>query len=121
MRIPGLVSVLLMAVALGACDDLTRPGSRSLDGDWSARVDGESVWVTLRDDGDQIRGSGDWGRDEVYVTGERRHDDVYLMFDFLQYNPIELEGRLVNGEIEGRLYGSGYDGELVRFRRDSWR
>lgn len=115
-----LIPMLLMAV-LGGCVDFTGPGSRSLDGDWSARVDGETVWVTLRDDGRVIRGSGDWGRDDVYVTGERDRDEVHLVFEFLDFNPIELEGRILSGEIEGRLYGSGYHGEVVRFRRDSWR
>ena len=120
MRRIALIPLLLMVV-LGACDDFIGPGHRSLDGDWIARIDGETVEISLRDDDRDIRGSGDWGRDDVHITGERYHDDVYLVFEFNRFNPIELEGRIVSREIEGRLYGSGYHGESVRFRRDSWR
>lgn len=119
MRRTALIPVLLV-LALGACTDLVGPGARSLEGRWSARVDGETVRITLTDDSRGIRGSGEWGRDHVYVTGDRRYDEVYLFFEFSRYNPIELEGRAFSGEIEGRLYGSGYRGDPVRFERDSW-
>lgn len=118
MRRTALIPVLLMLV-LGACTDFAGPGRRSLDGMWSARVDGETVRITLTEDARGIRGSGEWGWDRVYVTGDRFHDEVYLVFEFGQYNPIELEGQVFSGEIDGRLYGSGYHGDLVRFRRDS--
>lgn len=118
MRRLALLPILLVTLLLGACDDLTGPGGRSLDGQWVARVEGEQVWLSLRDDGRDIRGSGEWGYDDIYVSGERRSSDVYLVFEFDRYNPIELEGRINNREIEGRLYGSGLDGERVRFRRD---
>jgi hypothetical protein len=116
-----LIPLLLLIMVLGACTDFTGPGGRALDGDWSARIDGDLVWLSLREDYDGIRGSGDWGRDVVYVTGERYGNEVYLVIDFRYYNPIEFEGRLVNREIDGRLYGSGYQGERVRFRRESRR
>lgn len=109
---------LLLALLLGACEDLTGPGGRSLDGEWTARIEGEEVWVSLRDDRGEIRGSGEWGYDNVWVTGERIDSDVYLTFEFDDYEPIELEGTIVSREIEGRLYGSGLEGERIRFRRD---
>ena len=121
MRRLALFPLLLLIVVLGACADATGPGRRALDGDWSARIDGETVWISLREDRGSIRGSGEWGVDDVYVSGERYDSEVRLVFEFSRYNPIELEGRLVSQEIEGRLYGSGYQGELVRFRRDSRR
>ena len=112
---------LLLVVVLGACTDATGTGRRTLDGEWSARIDGETVWLSLREDGGSIRGSGEWGRDALYITGERYNDEVHLVLEFSRFNPIELEGRLVNRELEGRLYGSGYQGERVRFQRDSVR
>ena len=118
MRRLALLPVLLATLFLGACDDLTAPGSRSLDGQWSARIDGEEVWVSLRDDRGDIRGSGDWGFDDVSVRGERIDSEVYLIFEFDDFNPIELEGEIVSREIDGRLYGSGLEGDRVRFRRD---
>lgn len=118
MRRLALLPLLLVTLLLGACDDLTGPGGRSLDGDWTARIEGESVWLSLRDDGREIRGSGEWGYDDVYVTGERVDSDIYLVFEFDRYNAIEFEGRITNREIDGRLYGSGLDGERVLFRRD---
>lgn len=121
MRRLALIPLLLLIVALGACTDFTGPGHRALDGEWSARIDGESVWLSLREDRGSIRGSGEWGRDIVYVTGERYGNEVYLQFEFRYFNPIELEGRLASWEIDGRLYGSGYQGERVRFRRESRR
>lgn len=118
MRRLALLPLLLAALILGACDDVTGLGGRSLDGEWSARIDGEEVWVSLRDDGGEIRGSGEWGYDDVFVTGERDGSEVYLVFEFDDYNPIELEGAIVSREIDGRLYGSGLEGERVRFRRE---
>jgi hypothetical protein len=118
MRRLALLPLLLAALFFGACDDLTGPGRRSLDGEWSTRIDGEEVWVSLRDDGGEIRGSGEWGFDDIFITGERNDTDVYLIFEFDGFNPIELEGEIVSREIEGRLYGSGFGGERVRFRRD---
>jgi hypothetical protein len=113
-----LLPPLLAALLLGACGDLTGLGGRSLEGEWSARIEGEEVWVSLRDDRGEIWGSGEWGWDEVYVTGERIDSDVYLIFEFHRYSPIELEGVIVSREIDGRLYGSGLEGERVRFRRE---
>lgn len=122
MRRLGLIPLLLLLiVGLGACTDIIGPGGRTLDGDWSARVLGESVWLSLREDRGSVRGSGDWGRDVVHVTGERYGNEVYLIFEFRHFQPVELEGRLVNREIDARLYGSGYRGERVRFRRESRR
>lgn len=118
MRRLVLLPLLLAVVLLGACSDLTGPGSRSLEGEWVARIEGEEVWFSARDDRGDIRGSGEWGIDDVYVTGERRDSDVYIVFEFDRFNPIELEGEIRNREIDGRLYGSGYDGVRVRFVRD---
>lgn len=117
-----IIPLLLVMVVLGACHDLTGPGrSGSLDGQWSGRIDGEQIWLSLRDDRGVIRGSGDWGYDPIDVRGERYSSEIYLMFDFRHYNPIELEGRIRGGEIDGRLYGSGYHGERIRLRRSSRR
>ncbi len=74
--------------------------------------------MSLRDDDGEIRGSGEWGYDDVFITGERTGSDLYLEFDFARFNPIELEGNIQNREINGRLYGSGLDGDRVRFYRD---
>lgn len=117
MRRLALIPLLLAVLFLTACDDVTGTG-RSLDGEWVARVDGEEVWFSIRDSGGDIRGSGEWGYDDIYVTGDRRDRDVWLVFEFDRFNPIELEGRIQGRELEGRLYGSGYDGVRVRFRRD---
>lgn len=121
MRKRSLIPLLLLFVLLGACGDITGSGSRSLDGEWGARVDGETVWFSLRDSRGDIRGDGEWGYDYIHVDGERFDRDVYLVFDFNRYNPIEFEGRVNSSEIDGRLYGSGYDGVRVRFRRESRR
>ena len=117
-RLALLPLLLLTALTLGACDQVTGISGRSVDGRWSARIGGEDVWLSLRDDRGDIRGSGEWGYDDVYVTGERNDTDVYLRFEFDQYNPIELEGVIIDRDLEGRLYGSGLDGDRVRFRRD---
>lgn len=121
MRRLTLIPLLLLIVLLGACDDISGVGGRDMDGSWSARVDGETVWLSLRDDRGLIRGSGEWGYDDIYVDGERRDGEVWLIFEFNRYNPIEFEGRVRRSELEGRLYGSGYDGVRVRFRRESRR
>lgn len=121
MRKLALMPVLLLMVVLGACTDIAGPGHRSLDGQWSARIDGETVWLSLREDRHGIRGSGDWGRDAFHVTGDRYGNQVHLHFDFWHFNPIEFEGRLTSREIDGRVYGSGYRGDRVRFRRESRR
>lgn len=121
MRRLTLIPLLLLFVLLGACDDIAGVGGRDVDGTWSARVDGESVWLSLRDDRGVIRGSGEWGYDDIYVDGERRSGEIWLIFEFGRYNPIEFEGRVRGSELEGRLYGSGYDGVRVRFRRGSRR
>ena len=68
-----------------------------------------------------IRGSGEWGYDDVYVDGERDDGEIWLIIEFNHYNPIEFEGRVRGSELEGYLYGSGYDGVRVRFRRESRR
>lgn len=116
-----LLPMLILTLGVSACEDVTGIGSRSTDGEWSARIDGEDVWISLRDDRGEIRGSGEWGYDDVVLYGERRDDDVFLVFDFDDFNPVELDGVVRNDEIEGRLRGSGYDGERVVFRRDRYR
>lgn len=121
MRRLTLIPLLLLFGVLGACGDITGPGSRSFDGEWSARVDGEIVWFSLRDSRGDIRGDGEWGYDYIYVDGERFDRDVYLVFEFNRYSRIEFEGRLSSSEIDGRIYGSGFDGKRVRFRRESRR
>jgi hypothetical protein len=118
MRRITVFPLLLSALLLGGCDELGGLGGRSIDGEWRARIDGEEVWVTLRDDRGEIRGSGDWGFDDVYVTGDRFDSDVYLEFEFYDYDPIDFEGVVRGREIEGRFFGSGLDGERVRFYRD---
>ena len=118
MRRLALIPLLLVVLLLGACDDLTGPGSRSLDGEWVTRIDGEEVWMSLRDDRGQIRGSGEWGFDDVSIRGERFDEEVYLIFEFDDFNPIELEGEIRSREIDGRLSGRGLDGDRVSFPRD---
>jgi hypothetical protein len=118
MRRITMLPLLLLTLLLGACDDVSGLGGRTVDGDWSARIDGEEVWVRLRDSRGEIRGSGDWGFDDVYVTGDRFDSDVYLEFDFDDFNPIEFEGIVRGRELEGRLYGSGLNGEYIRFHRE---
>ena len=109
---------LLLVLLLGACSDVTGLGGRSLDGEWRANIDGEDVWVSLQDDRGDVWGDGAWGYDDVYVSGDRTGSDVYLSFEFDRYDPIDLEGTVRGGVIEGRLYGSGLDGEHVRFYRE---
>lgn len=121
MRRLFIIALLLVMVVLGACHDVAGPGrGGSLDGQWSGQIDGERIWISLRDDRGVVRGSGDWGYDDIDVWGERlSSSEIYLRFDFRRYNPIELEGRIRGSEIEGRLYGSGYQGDRIRLRRGS--
>src|SRR5690606_15393912 len=100
MRRFTLIPLLLLLALVGACDDITGPGSRDLDGEWSARIDGETVWFSLRDSRGDLRGDGEWGYDRIYVDGERFDRDVYLVFEFNGFNPIEFEGRVSSREIE---------------------
>lgn len=118
MRRIALLPLLLLGLLLGACDDLTGLGGRSVEGEWSARIEGEEVWMSLRDDGREVWGSGEWGFDRVSISGERIGSDLVLVFDFAGFNPIEFEGSVLGRELEGRLYGSGYDGERVSFYRE---
>jgi hypothetical protein len=117
MRWVTIVSLLLLAPLLGACDDVAGLGTRSVDGEWRAAIDREEVWLSLRDHRGEIRGSGRWGYDDVFVRGERFGSEVRIEFDFDRYAPIELEGVVRGRDIEGRLYGSGFHGERVRFHR----
>ena len=117
MRRITIFPLLLLALLLGACDDVSGLGARSVDGDWLARIDGEEVFMSLRDDRGEIRGTGAWGWDEALVTGDRFDSEVDLRFTFDRYEPIEIEGVVRGNEIDGRVYGSGYDGERVRFER----
>ena len=117
MRRITIYPLLLLALLLGACDDISGLGRRSVDGDWLARIDGDEVFLTLRDDDGNIWGSGAWGWDEVIVTGDRFDSDVEMQFAFDRYAPIAFEGVVRGNELDGRLYGSGYDGVRVRFDR----
>ena len=118
MRKSLLLRLLLLVLLLGACGDLTGLGGRSVDGEWSARIEGEDVWLSLRDDGQEIWGSGEWGFDKIRVDGERFGSDVRLQFEFYDFTPIEFEGTVRGTALEGQLYGSGYRGERVRFYRE---
>jgi hypothetical protein len=110
---------LLALLFLVGCSDAVGVGSRSVDGEWTARVDGEDVWMSLREDSrGRVTGSGDWGWDRVYVRGDRRGSDVYLVFEFDRFSPINFDGSLRSGELDGRLTGSGWTGQRVTFRRD---
>ena len=118
MRRVALLPLLLFSLLVGACDDLAGLDGRSVDGEWRARIQGEEVRMSLRDDRGDVRGRGEWGYDDVFITGDRQGSDLYLEFEFDDFNPIEFEGSIANREIEGRVYGSGLDGERVRFYRD---
>lgn len=109
--------LLLVVLLLAACDNVAGLSGRSIDGEWRARIGGEEVWISLRDQRGEVWGSGEWGFDRVYISGERFESDLYLVFEFDYYNPIEFDGIVRNREIEGRVYGSGLDGEHVRFYR----
>lgn len=119
-RIMMLVPFLLTTLTVAACDDLIGLGLGSVDGEWSTRLEGETVWIHLRDDRGVIRGSGEWGWDDLTVRGDRRGTRVNLLFrfDYDEFRPIEFEGSLYAGRLEGRIYGSGYYGERVNFRRE---
>jgi hypothetical protein len=109
---------LFALLLLAGCSDVVGISSRSVDGDWTARVDGETIWVTLREDSrGRITGSGEWGWSQVYVSGDRRGSDVYLIFEFDRFSPVTLDGTLRNREIDGRLQGSGYN-QYITLRRD---
>lgn len=110
-------SLLLIVLLLAACGDVAGLGGRSIDGEWRTRIGGEEVWISLREDRGEIWGSGEWGYDRILVTGERINSQLYLLFEFDYYNPVEFDGTVRNREIEGRVYGSGLDGEHVRFYR----
>ena len=118
MRRVFTIPLLLLALLLAACDDLSGLGGRSVDGDWSARLDGEDLWMTLREDRGEIWGEGEWGFDDVYVTGERNGSQVYLVFEFVRFDPVEFEGTIRGTELDGWVQGSGWNGERVRFYRD---
>lgn len=107
---------ILAVLMLGACSDIAGLGG-SVDGDWRATIGGEDVRVSLRDDGGDIWGNGYWGYDKVYVFGSRSGSGVSLRFEFDGYNPIDLDGTVRRGLIDGRLYGSGYNGDYARFDR----
>ncbi len=108
---------LVLTLLLGACSDIAGLGGRSTDGDWRATIHGEDVRVSLRDDRGDVWGDGYWGYDDVYVSGDRRGSVVSLRFEFDRYNPIDFDGTVRDRQIEGRLYGSGYNGDYVRFYR----
>ncbi len=110
---------LLALLFLAGCSDALGIDGRSVSGEWTARVDSENVWMSLREDGrGRITGSGEWGWDHVYVSGDRRGSEVYLVFEFDRYSPITLDGTIRNREIDGRLTGSGWRGDRVTFWRD---
>jgi hypothetical protein len=109
---------LFALLLLAGCSDAIGISSRTVDGDWTARVDGETIWVTLREDNrGRITGAGEWGWSEVYVSGDRQGSEVYLMFEFDRFSPVTLEGTLRGREIDGRLRGSGYN-QRITLRRD---
>jgi hypothetical protein len=73
---------LVALLFLAGCSDALGIDGRSANGEWTARVDGENVWVSLREDSrGRITGSGEWGWDDVWVTGDRRGSDIYLVFE----------------------------------------
>jgi hypothetical protein len=110
---------LIALLFLVGCVDAVGVGRGSVDGQWTARVDGENVWMSLREDRQgRITGSGDWGWDPIYIRGDRRGSSVYLVFEFDRFNPISFDGDLRGREIDGRLTGSGYTGVRVTFWRD---
>lgn len=110
---------LVALLFLVGCSDALGVGRGSVDGQWTARVDGEEVWMTLREDNrGRITGSGDWGWDPIYIRGDRRGSEIYLVFEFDRYSPVNFDGTLRNREIEGRITGSGWRGEYVTFWRD---
>ncbi len=51
------------------------------------------------------------------MTGDRRGSDVSLRFEFDRYNPIDFEGTVQSRQIQGRVYGSGLNGELLQLYR----
>lgn len=118
MRRIFMLPLLILILLLTSCHDLSGLGGRSVDGQWRARLDGEDVWMSLREDRGEIWGFGEWGYDEVYISGERIESEVYLLFEFNRFNPVELEGSIRGREIDGWLHGSGWSGERVRFYRE---
>lgn len=119
MRAVVLLFSLVFAGFLGGCSDAVGiGGGRSVEGPWAATVDREDIFVTLREDRGEIRGSGSWGFDAVTVRGTRAGSDVSLVFEFYEFNPINFQGTIRGDRLEGWLTGSGFHGESATFWRD---
>ncbi|MDR0786742.1 MAG: hypothetical protein LBG44_02645 [Gemmatimonadota bacterium] len=118
MRWVTLLVMMLASPLLAGCGDLASLVLQDLDGRWVSRVDGEKILLRVNDDRGYLSGTGEWGADNVYVSGDREESRVLLTIEFGRFNPIEFEGQLEGWDLKGRLYGSGYDGTWVVFRRE---
>lgn len=119
MRRAVLLVFLMIPVFLAGCSDAVGIGGvRSIEGPWAATVDREDIFVTLSEDRGEIWGSGSWGFDAVTVRGNRAGSDVSLVFEFVEFNPINFQGSLRGDRLEGWLTGSGFRGEPATFWRD---
>lgn len=119
MRRVILLLVLLSPFVIAGCGDVTGvAGGRSVSGVWSGTVDREDIFLTLTEDRGRIQGSGSWGFDAVTVTGNRAGSDISLVFEFFDFEPINLQGTVSGNTIEGWLTGSGFRGDPATLWRD---
>lgn len=119
MRRVLLLPMLLIAAFLAGCSDVTGiGGGRSVEGQWAGTVDREDIFMTLSEDNGRIHGSGTWGPDVITIDGTRSGSNVSLVFEFSEYEPVNLQGSISNDRIEGWVTGSGYRDEPATLWRD---
>ncbi|HEX6069633.1 MAG TPA: hypothetical protein VFZ18_07405 [Longimicrobiaceae bacterium] len=123
-RTPVLVTFVLLAAA---CDNATTPSSVSIAGSWeSVGFTDANFRMTMVETARAVEGAGHRaaaGETTAFrIVGANTGRKASLLLDFDGRDDINFEGEFEdrNDEttLEGALFGGGYAGDAIVFRRD---
>jgi hypothetical protein len=123
-RAPFLMTLVLLA---GACDNATTTRSVSIAGSWeSVGFTDANFRMTMVETARAVEGAGHRaaaGETTAFrIIGANTGRNASLLLDFDGRDDINFEGEFQDENdvttLEGALFGGGYDGDPIVFRRD---
>lgn len=119
--------MVMLVVVTAACGDSTGPENFSISGTWtSVGFSGADFSMTVVETARAVEGAGHrvaGGEAMAYrVYGANAGQTASLLLDFDDSDDINFEGEFARGDgstlLEGLLYGAGYAGTPITFRRE---
>jgi hypothetical protein len=126
MRRRFLFFLIMLVAQAAACSDSTGPESFSISGTWRSVDFGDAQFsMTIVETARAVEGAGyrmsGGEASACHVIGAHTGREASLLLDFDDRADINFEGEFAREEgetaLRGELYGGGYSGQEITFRR----